>query len=204
MTRSEIIKSLKLVDNGNLTEILDNLCQCDFIRKYSAYGKKQREVMYQLIDLYSLFYIKHVINDNSQDPHKWSNMIDSGSRKAWSGYAFEQVCLLHLPQIKKKLGIDTISTDVCSWQNDNAQIDLIIDRRDRIINLCEMKYCDKPFSVTKSYLAKMEQRRECFAEATSATKALHLTLIAPYGIANNSQSVKIQSVVNMDDLFKTV
>ncbi|MDY4498868.1 MAG: ATP-binding protein [Prevotella sp.] len=204
MTRSEIIKSLKLVDNGNITEILDNLCQCDFIRKYSAYGKKQREVMYQLIDLYSLFYIKHVINDNSQDPHKWSNMIDSGSRKAWSGYAFEQVCLLHLPQIKKKLGIDTISTDVCSWQNDNAQIDLIIDRRDRIINLCEMKYCDKPFSVTKSYLAKMEQRRECFAEATSATKALHLTLIAPYGIANNSQSVKIQSVVNMDDLFKTV
>ena len=68
----------------------------------------------------------------------------------------------------------------------------------------KMKFCDKPFSVTKSYLAKMEQRREYFAEATSATKALHLTMIAPYGIANNSQSLKIQSVINMDDLFKTV
>ena len=165
---------------------------------------KQRGVIYQLIDLYSLFYIKYVMNDNSQDTHKWSNMIDSGSRKAWSGYAFEQVCLLHLPQIKKKLGIDSISTDICSWQNDEAQIDLVIDRRDRIINLCEMKFSDKPFSVTKSYLAKMEQRREYFAEATSATKALHLTMIAPYGIVDNAQCPKIQSVVNMDDLFQTI
>ncbi|MGM9843935.1 MAG: ATP-binding protein, partial [Muribaculaceae bacterium] len=157
MTKQEIVASLKLSDNGNLTEILDNLCNCDFIRKYSAFGKKRRDVMYQLVDLYSLFYLRFVKDNNSQDPSFWSHAIDSGARKAWSGYAFEQVCLRHISQIKEKLNISGIASDVCSWQAEGGQIDLVIDRRDRVINLCEMKFSAEPFSVTKSYLAKMEQ-----------------------------------------------
>ena len=201
MTKQEIISSLKIEDNGNLTEVLDNLCKCDFLRKYNAVGKKERDVMYQLIDHFSLYYNRYVMDDHSQDPHRWSHMLNDGSRKAWSGYAFEQVCLRHVEQIKRKLNISGILSDVGSWQTQGAQIDLVIQRSDRIINLCEMKYSDKPYSVTKSYLAKMEERRELFRRETKSTKALHLTLVSPFGIKENVQSKSIQSVVTLDDLY---
>lgn len=202
MTKQEIITALKIEDNGNLTEVLDNLCKCDFLRRYNAVGKKERDVMYQLVDHYCLFYIRYVKNDRSQDPHRWSNMLNDGSRKAWSGYAFEQVCLRHVREIKRKLGIENVLSDVGSWQVPGAQVDLVIERGDRIVNLCEMKYSDKPFSVTKSYLGKMEERRELFRTVTKCTKALHLTIVSPFGIKGNVQSKSIQSVVTLDDLYQ--
>lgn len=202
MTKQEIISALKIEDNGNLTEVLDNLCKCDFLRRYNAVGKKERDVMYQLIDHYCLFYIRYVKNDRSQDSHRWSHMLNDGSRKAWSGYAFEQVCLRHVGQIKRKLGIENVLSDVGSWQVPGAQVDLVIERSDRIINLCEMKFSDKPFSVTKNYLGKMEERRDLFRAATKSTKALHLTIVSPFGIKENAQSNGIQSVVTLDDLYQ--
>lgn len=202
MTKQEIITALKIEDNGNLTEVLDNLCKCDFLRRYNAVGKKERDVMYQLVDHYCLFYIRYVKNDRSQDPHRWSHMLNDGSHKAWSGYAFEQVCLRHVRQIKRKLGIENVLSDVGSWQVPGAQVDLVIERGDRIVNLCEMKYSDKPFSVTKSYLGKMEERRELFRTVTKCTKALHLTIVSPFGIKDNAQSKSIQSVVTLNDLYQ--
>lgn len=202
MTRMEIMKMLKITDNGNLSEVLDNLCKCDFIRSYSAFGKKERDVLYQLVDLYSLFYVRYVKDDHSMDTHRWSHTINDGARKAWNGYAFEQVCLRHIEQIKKKLRIENILSDVSSWQIDTAQIDLVIERNDRIINLCEMKYSDKPYPVTKAYLKKMTDRRDLFKERTGTTKALHLTMVSPYGIKDNEQAKSIQSVVTLDDLYE--
>ncbi|MBR5118293.1 MAG: AAA family ATPase [Muribaculaceae bacterium] len=202
MTKQEIVKGLKIIDNGNLSEALENLCRCDFLRRYNSYGKKERDMMYQLVDHYCLFYLRFVKNDNSQDRHRWSNSINDGVHKAWTGYAFEQVCLRHIEQIKDTLNITNIMSDVSSWQVPEAQIDLVIDRKDRIINLCEMKYSDKPFSVTKTYLERMNFRRELFRERTKATKALHLTMVSPLGIKDNAQREKIQSVVTLDDLFE--
>lgn len=202
MTKQEIISALKIEDNGNLTVILENLCKCDFLRRYNAVGKKERDIMYQLIDHYCLFYIRYVKNDHSQDSHRWSHMLNDGSHNAWSGYAFEQVCLRHIEQIKRKLGIGGILSNVGSWQVVGAQLDLVIERKDRIINLCEMKYSEKPFSVTKSYLDKMEERRTLFRRATKTTKALHLTMVSPFGIKENAQCKEIQSVVTMDDLYQ--
>lgn len=202
MTRMEIMKTLKIADNGKLSEVLDNLCKCDFIRSYNAFGKKERDVLYQLVDLYSLFYVRYVKDDRSMDIHRWSHTINDGARKAWSGYAFEQVCLRHIEQIKKKLRIEDILSDVSSWQIESAQIDLVIERKDRIINLCEMKYSDKPYSITKSYLQIMTDRREKFREKTNTTKALHLTMVTPYGIKNNEQAKSIQSVITLDNLYE--
>ncbi len=201
LTKQEIINELHLQDNGNLTEALENLCRCDFVRKYNAFGKKTRGMMYQLIDLYCLFYLRFVKDNNSQDTKFWSNAAQSGAVKAWSGYAFEQVCLQHIEQIKQKLKITNISSDVCSWQNAEAQIDLVIDRKDRVINLCEMKFSDEPFSITKSYLEKLIARRELFRNSTGVTKSLHITMVSPFGLKQNSQSKEIQSVVNLQDLF---
>lgn len=202
MTKREIIEELGVTDNGNLTEILDNLCKCDFIRKYSAFGKKERDMMYQLVDHYCLFYLRYVQHDNSQDQHRWSHTIDNSAKQAWSGYAFEQVCLRHIEQIKQALKIDTILSDVCSWQNAEAQIDLVIERNDHTINLCEMKYRQEPFSVTKKYYEEMNNRRELFRKATKSTKAIHLTIVTPFGIKDNAQAKDIQSIVTLDDLYK--
>ena len=136
-------------------------------------------------------------------------MIDSPSHRAWSGYAFEQLCLHHISQIKKKLGILGVQTNVYSWQQkkkkkkgiEGAQIDLILDRRDQIINLCEMKYSLKAYDITPAYLQKLLDRREIFRQASNTSKALHLTFVTAAGIKKNAQEGMIQSEVGLDDLF---
>jgi hypothetical protein len=207
MTRSEIVESLKISDSGVLTEVLENLENCDFIRSYAAFGKKAKDIMYQLVDLYSLFYLRYAKNYRGGDKNRWSNMIDSPSRRAWSGYAFEQVCLNHIDQIKQKLGISGIQSDVCSWrykgdkESQGAQIDLLIDRRDQVINLCEMKYSNKPYEITSAYMEHLKQRREIFREVTKTRKSLYLTLVTPCGVAKNAAWSEIQNELTLDDLF---
>jgi hypothetical protein len=102
MERKEILQAMKMDDGGMLTEVLDNLCKCDFIRRYAAFGKKEQGQIFQLIDLFSLFHLQFVEKSNGQDTRFWSNMQDNPRRQAWQGYAFEQVCLHHVPQIKQK------------------------------------------------------------------------------------------------------
>lgn len=207
LTRAEMAKTLKLPTGGTFSEVLENLCNCDFIRKYSAFGKKERDVIYQLTDLYTLFYLRFVKKYNGQDSHFWSNMIDVPERRSWSGYAFEQLCLHHIPQIKQKLGISGIQSDVCSWkaqateEHKGGQIDLIIDRKDQIINLCEMKYSINEYDITPKYLNEMQNRKELFRTLTKTRKALHLTMVTTYGIKQNAQSGMIQSEIMLDDLF---
>ena len=207
MTRSEMISALKLSDGGQFTEVLENLCNCDFIRKYSSFGKKERDVLYQLTDLFTLFYLKFVKKNTTHDEHLWSNMIDSSVRRNWCGYSFEQLCLHHIPQIKKCLGINGIQSDVCSWylpakeEHKGGQIDLLIDRRDQVINLCEMKYSLNPFEITGKYMDDMNERKELFRSSTKTRKALHLTMVTSYGIKSNAYSGMIQSEVTLDDLF---
>ena len=143
----------------------------------------------------------------------WTDTIDSPSHRAWCGYAFEQVCLHHIRQIKRALGIEGVQSSICSWsapasvdsegkKREGAQIVLVIDRRDQTINLCEMKFSMKPFEITPSYLEHIIYRRELFRETTGTSKALHLTFVTTYGVAKNAQYGMIQSEITMDDLFK--
>jgi len=212
MTRQEIIQECKIPDNGNLTEVLEDLCNCDFIRRFSPINKKQRDFIYQLTDLFSLFHLRYIKDSIGMDETFWTDTIDSPSHRAWSGYAFEQVCLHHIRQIKKALGIEGVQTNVCAWsmpattyadgkKKEGVQIDLVIDRRDQTINLCEMKFSMSPFEITPSYLKHLFYRRELFRQSTGTSKALHLTFVTTYGIVKNAQSGMIQSEVTMDDLF---
>lgn len=204
LTRLEIMDGIKAIDNGNLSEILENLEKCDFIRHYQAFGKKQRDVIYQLTDMYTLFYLRFVKGYNGMNDHAWSDIPDK-KRNTWQGYAFEQVCILHINQIKKALGISGIASDVCSWStrggNKGAQIDLIINRTDNVIDLCEMKYSDSLYELTKNYIEWLKERRDLFKKETRTTKTLHLTMITSQGLANGKYTSQIQSQVTMDDLF---
>lgn len=201
LTRAEIMAATKLDDGGSLSKALRNLCDCDFIRQYTAFGKSERGTIYQLTDLFSLFHLRYVKNYRGQDENHWQNMIDSPSRRAWSGYSFEQLCLHHIRQIKHKLGITGVQSDICGWKGQGAQIDLVIDRRDQTINLCEMKFSQSEFEITKQYDQTLRTQAEIFRSATKTRKALHRTFITTYGVKKNMYSGNVQSEVLLDDLF---
>ena len=210
MTRSEIIRALHLQEaGGGLTEVLKDLISCDFIRAYGAYGKKERDTLYQLTDFFTLFHLKYLENYKGRDEHRWSNLQDSPAKRAWMGYSFEMLCLHHLAQIKAALGISGVASDICSWsvqekkdEHPGGQIDLLIDRRDQIINLCEMKFSTDEYELTGAYLKKLTERAELFRKITKTRKALHLTFVTTYGLQNNPYAGMIQNVVTLDDLFK--
>lgn len=204
MTRAELQQALRLADGGMLTTILENLCDCDFLRRYNAFGKKERDALFQLCDLYTLFYLRFV-KGTSTDPHRWSTMIDNPQRRAWSGYAFEQVCFTHTQQLKQALGISGILTNVCAWnyrsEEQHAQIDMLIDRRDQTVNICEMKYSATPFELTRDYYDHIISRMELFRSVTRTNKSLVPVIIAPHGLKPNSFAQAIHSVLTIDDLF---
>jgi hypothetical protein len=213
MTQAELAEAVHAEQSGKLTKVLNNLCACDFLRTYKAFGKKNRERMYQLYDLYSLFYLKFVANSSGQDQHFWSNMRDNPSRRAWEGYAFEQLCLHHIDQIRASLGIGGVLCEVCSWQSrpytdqagtrhKGAQIDLLIDRRDDVIDLCEMKFSSYSYAITADYDERLRERAEEFRAATGTKKALHIVFVAANGVSENKYSGNVQNVVTLDDLFR--
>ncbi len=206
--REDIIRITKLSDNQTFSDVLCDLEQCGFIRKYMAIGKKTRDAFYQLTDNYTLFYLNFVKENKENDEHFWTNSIDTPILTTWSGLAFERLCLWHVPQIKAALGIQGVNSSVCSWrteateEHDGAQVDLLIDRKDGVINLCEMKYADDQYAFDADEESKLRNRRTAFKLDTKTKKAIHTTLVTTYGLRKNSHSGIVQSVVTMDDLFK--
>ena len=204
MTRKELSQETKMQGNG-LTTVLEELEQCHFIRSYHTYEKKAKERLFQLIDFYSLFYINFIKTARENDEYFWTNFVGSATHRAWSGYAFEQVCMYHTAQIRQKLGISGIVTYSAAWRSKNsepgAQIDLLIDRNDSIINLCEMKYADNEFIIDKKVDESLRNKKSAFICETKTRKAVHFTMITTYGVKHNEYWENIQSEVKMDDLF---
>ena len=208
MTREELLKTLKWEDSGKVSTILENLCNCDFLRCYAAFGKKERGKMYQLTDMFTLFHLRFVKGYSGGDENHWSTMAKTKSVEAWSGYAFEQVCLCHIPQIKQALGINGTQTDISSWsvkgdsEKKGAQIDLVIERGDRIIDLCEMKFTEELFSITKDYAEWLRNRKNIFRDSTKTNKTLHTVLVTTWGLQHNAYAGTIQKCITMENLFK--
>ena len=213
LSRKEISASLGF--NGSvLTNILRNLERCDFVIRYSQFGNKTNDAIYRLMDFYTLFYFRFVDSINSQDEMWWSHNYQSHAVEAWQGLSFELIALTHLPQIKKKLGISGISTAASSWryhpsrtkeekpEDKGTQIDLLIDRADRIINLCEMKFSVKPFRITAAYEQHLRNRMDIFKTKTKTTKALAHTFVTTYGVADGQHHSIVDSEVTMYDLFE--
>ena len=200
ITRNELIAATKL-EGGQLTKIIKNLETCDFIRRYNAFGMKERGVIYQLTDNFTLFYHNFQRDFFSGNDDFWKTFIDTPRHRAWSGYAFEQVCLNHLNQIKKALGINGIHSEICSWNSPDAQIDLLINRNDNVISLCEMKYSQNPYELTKKYYEKLLDRRESFRSKTKTIKALQFVFVTTYPLKKNSYSEMVQQVVTAGELF---
>lgn len=207
LTRKELIELTKLPDNGTTSNLLDELEKSGFIRKYFPFKKRKRDNLYQLIDFYTLFYLKFIESTNPLDKNTWLNAIDNPVQRAWNGYAFEQICFYHLDQIKKALGILGVLTNTSTWRSkqkqEGAQIDLLIDRRDYVINICEMKFSIAPYTITKAYADNLVQKMEVFRTETKTNKSLHLTMITTKGLKSNNWSMNlVHNDLSMDILFE--
>ena len=145
MTRPEIAKAARLSDNGALTKYLEELGQCGFVRRYAAFGKRNKDALFQLMDNFTLLHYTFLSATGQTRIRSWAKNVDSHFHSTWEGLAFEHLCLSHLPQMKAALGISGVEADGCSWRGttpdgQGVQIDLLIDRADRVVNLCEMKW----------------------------------------------------------------
>lgn len=207
LTRSELMQKLGKDSGGNLSGQLENLLECGLVRKYKVREKnivKGKGSIYQLMDMFSLFHI-HFADKSGSDSHYWANHLGTPEMNTWLGLAYERVCLLHTEQIKETLHIDTIASEQYSWRSKEsspaAQIDLIIDRADDVVNVCEVKYSNKEYSLSEEESQKMAYRLETFRRETGTRQSLYLTLITASPLAENSCSDDIPIKLTMDALF---
>ncbi|MDR0415351.1 MAG: ATP-binding protein [Prevotellaceae bacterium] len=208
LTRAEIITGAKLPDGGTLSKTLEELEQCGFIRKYRAFDKRSKHTLYQLVDFYTLFYLNFIRQHRNSGKDFWTSIGGQAKHAVWRGYAFEMVCLSHVRQIKHKLGISGVHTNVASWRSNGstpgAQVDLLIERNDQVVNLCEIKYATTEFTIDRKYDEMLRNKQEAFVRETKTRKTIHLTMITTYGIKRNEYSGLVHSEVKMDDLFRKV
>ncbi len=210
MTRDELIEAATLATGGKLSKYLDDLENCGFIRRYQSIGAKTKNSVFQLIDNFTLFYFKFLDGKKNTDKNYWSKIQVSPIYHTWCGLAFERVCLLHSEQIKKALGISGVITNEYAWRkaadeySSGAQIDLLIERSDKIINLCEIKYTDHPYTIDAKYMEALRNKAAQFKEATKTRKGIALTMITNNGLTKNTYSLNLHAQVTADDLFAEV
>jgi uncharacterized protein len=210
-TREQILEASQLISGGDVSLKLKELEESGFIAKQLVYNSVGSKTIYCISDYYTAFYLKFIENDASSMDGLWINRINDAAITAWSGFAFEQICIQHIENIKQALKIGGISCKIYTWLHKNvkgksgAQIDLVIDRNDKTINLCEIKFYSSEFTITKYYDANLRNKYTAFKEITSTKKSVFLTLISTYGLQPNEYSRSIvQNEITMDDLFKEV
>lgn len=209
LTRNELISAVDFEDNGFFSEILEDLEWCGFIRRYHTIGYNEKHKIYQLVDHFTLFYYDFVKGPR-HGTNYWTSMRGTPRYNTWCGLAFERTCLWHVDQIKMKLGITGIASSEYAWKchgnkGENIkgfQIDLLIDRSDGIIDLCEIKDYKNPFPISEEYSRELERRRKIFSAVTGTKSAVHTVMITSDGLVHNEQWNDIQNVVTLDDLFK--
>ena len=206
-TRNEIARKTGIKQGGGLSKMLEALIVSDFVQTYVPFGESKRNVHYKLTDPFCLFYLCHVFNQNRPDGF-WQQNQSSPSVLSWQGIAFEDICFMHIDQIKKALNIYGVSTRQSSWtlrgddDIEGTQIDLLIERNDNVVNLCEMKFHKNDFAVDKAYDRTLRNRLALLQDRLPKRVAVHMTLITTFGLAYNEYFGDFQQVIVIDDLFK--
>ena len=209
MTSGEIAK-ITGIDGKRLAKILNNLERCDFVMRFKYYGKKNNDIIYKLTDFYTLFYLKYIEpNIDFYDEQWWQHHVASHSVESWLGLTFELLCLMHIRQIRQSLGIGGVATEVSTWFDPadkskavkGSQIDLIIERADRIIHLCEMKFSQGEFRITADYEERLRNRMALFKDKIKNKMALVHTFVTTFGVADGKYSSIVHSEVTLDGLF---
>ena len=200
-TREEILKATEIGNGGEFTKLLRALEESDFIARFRYFTEPKKCTRYRLIDNFCLFHNYFIGKKGTDDTEYWQHQQNSPSVNSWRGFAFENVCFQHIRQIKSALGISGVHTETFSWMGRDSQVDLLIERADRLINLCECKFSSKDFLIDKEYDCKLRVRQASFMEETGTRCATIMTLITPFGLKLNEYSGRFQSIVTAAELF---
>jgi len=212
MNRNLILSSAKIPSGGTASQILEELEESGFIASWIPFGKKSNDAIYRITDEFTLFYFDWIKPLGKRDPGEgyWLSMQNDPRRRAWAGYAFEGICMKHVQKIKNALGIGMVETFHGPWyypapkgsSGSGAQIDLLIDRKDASINLCEMKFSESEFTIDADYAKKLRQKMDVLKNVTKTKKNIFITMITTFGITNNSHSNDVVSnSLTIDCLF---
>ena len=203
MTRDEILKKLKLASGKNISERLEDLVLCDFVSRQSSGGKVNSGI-YRLVDFYTLFYLTFC-NSEITDRAYWRHTINTPPQNTWYGLAFERVCLCHIWQIIQSLRLDSMLTKYYSWRSKEsvpgAQIDMIIERADGIINICEMKYSKSDYKHDIKDSRSLMNKVDDFVSETKTKKTIQTVLVTTYGLKMGDHADDFQKVLTMNHLF---
>jgi len=208
INRAALLDKSGLRSGGGASATLEELEASGFIARVSPHGRQVKDSLYRLTDEYSLFYLRWMERAASSGPNVWLTKRGSPSWRAWSGYAFESVCLKHITELKRAIGIEAVETTEASWfragdDEPGAQIDLVIDRKDGCINLCEMKFSETEYAIDKSYARELATKVSAFAAATRTRKALFLTMVTVSGLRENAHKHDlVQSTVDATSFLR--
>jgi uncharacterized protein len=208
MSRMDIIAKTKIQDGGGLTMMLQELEQSGFISSYIPFGKKKKDTLFRLTDCYSLFYLQFIQNIPMQETISWQSLSQTQAWITWSGYAFENICFHHIDTIKAALGIAGVHTNQYSFvakkneETDGAQIDLLIDRQDSVISLCEVKFYNDEWVLSKADADNLRRKKSVFRHVTNTKKQIFIVLITTFGLIKNKHSLGlVDNVLDMNALF---
>ena len=206
-SRKDLLEALGKGTSGSFSKMLDALVSSDFVESYIPFGEGKRDELFRLVDPFCLFYLRFIKGKRTMDSEFWLHNVTSSSVNSWRGFAFEEVCFRHILQIKHALGITGISTTQSPWcfkgnsDTPGTQVDMLIDRRDNIVDMCEMKFYSEEFTVDKNYHAILVHRQNVLSDILPKRKSVHNVLVTTFGLKYNEYSGDFQNVVTLDDLF---
>ena len=203
ITRSELLERLDVKSGAGLTTALGELEECGFIRKYYDYKQAKNNPIYQMIDPFSLFAYEFLLKNKAKS---WMEYLNTPSYYSWCGYSFEILVLNHISLIKELLGISGVLSNEYSftgtYNGKGAQIDLIIDRNDEVINLCEIKYSDGKYEIDKEYEENLINKINVFKNCTNTKKGIRLTMITKDGLVHNEYSNLVVNEISFNEILK--
>ena len=208
LTREQIAGKVEIASGGDLSEILKSLEKSDLISSYYNFGETKRNRYFKLTDPFCLFYLNFVLKHPTSNKSYWQDNQFTPKVNTWRGLAFEDVCFVHQDEIRSALGIRGVQAEVYPWRTggegktDGAQIDMLIDRADRVMNVCEIKFSRSEFEIDKNYEADLRRKVDAVLEHAKSRRTPIMTLITTYGLKYNMYSGRIQKVVVIDDLFR--
>ncbi|MDN3506935.1 MAG: ATP-binding protein [Simkaniaceae bacterium] len=194
ISREDLLKKTKMASGGTFRKRLHELEAAGFIQAYCPYGFKRKSQFYRLIDEYVLFYLHWIypikLKGIEQGKTYWQTKAKTPSVLSWAGYAFEMICLKHVDEIRKSLGLEGIHIEIGSYRyvpktkskERGVQIDLLFDREDGVITLCEIKYSQKKLVFDKSMAKQLAEKIDRFEKHFSTTKSVSLAMITMHGI----------------------
>lgn len=211
LTRKALNENLGKGNNIAFTKAIKELEESGFIEEHPSFDQKPTKSLYRLNDEFCFFYLKYIEPNKEQGEGTWLHLFNSRSFVSWSGFAFEMLCMKHTPQIKKALGIPKVRTTTHSWaskeaqksaQKSGAQIDMLLKRQDRRIDIIEMKFYNKSYAISKNYRDQMINKKDVFEEEVNPDEALALVMITTKGLKKNTHSNILTDHLTMDVLFE--